>query len=80
MPAVVSPEAAPTSVEAEKQPIPSPDFYTPAQLGARWQVCPQTIKREVKRGRLRRVVVGRAVRFAAVEVARYEGRTEGEAG
>jgi excisionase family DNA binding protein len=48
------------------------EFFTAAELACRWGVHVVTVRREVKRKRLRGTVIGGQIRFAADEVARYE--------
>lgn len=54
-------------------------FYDYADLQRRWGVSRSTIGREVRKGRLRRVLVAGCVRFSAREVSLYEQLIEGEA-
>lgn len=49
-----------------------PKFFKIADLQDRWGVCRMTIHREVKRGRLKRKLIGNSVRFEREEVFRYE--------
>jgi excisionase family DNA binding protein len=45
---------------------------TIAQLAHRWQCSPDTVRREIARGRLRAVRVGRLIRIRERDVSRAE--------
>src|SRR4051794_36702018 len=47
-------------------------LFTRADLARRWQASEPTVAREVRRGRLKPLKVGRLVRFCLAEVERYE--------
>lgn len=53
-----------------------PQWYTLADLMSRWHVSRSTIYRLIDQGRLRRRHIGGQVRFAAADVASFEGNTE----
>jgi excisionase family DNA binding protein len=46
-----------------------PAFYTIPQLAERWQVSRTTVFNEIRRGRLKRKLIGGQVRFSAEEVS-----------
>ncbi len=51
---------------------PAVQTLTVPQLAALWQVSVKTVWREVRRGRLRAVRVGRSVRIRATAIEAYE--------
>ena len=53
-----------------------PDFFSPSDLAARWKVTTMTLRRFRKAGRLKASHIGRQVRFARTEVARFEREAE----
>jgi excisionase family DNA binding protein len=58
---------------APQTPAPSSSqFLTPAQLAARWQVTPMTLRRWRQSGKITALHLGRAVRFSLTEIVRIE--------
>jgi excisionase family DNA binding protein len=49
-----------------------PPFFTPKQLAERWNLCELTLRRWHREGRIRRLNLGRSVRFSREEVLRVE--------
>jgi excisionase family DNA binding protein len=52
------------------------ESLTVDQVAARWGVHPQTVWRELRRGNLRAIKVGRATRIRETEIQRYEHRNQ----
>lgn len=48
------------------------------ELTERWSVSRSTVYREIKRRRLRRILIGGSVRFRVKDVELYEGCTDGQ--
>lgn len=65
-----------TAAQNQTTPIPImntvPDILTPAQLAQRWQVCPLTLRRWRKGGRLPFCKLGTRVRFRLVDIEQLE--------
>jgi excisionase family DNA binding protein len=53
-----------------------PFFFSVRDVAQRWTVHPKTVMREIERGRLRALRVGRQLRIHRNELARYEERHE----
>jgi excisionase family DNA binding protein len=73
-------ESAATANQAttmHQQPEFTKAFYTLKELCERWGVCRMTVYRELRRGRLKKKLIGGTVRFSAEEIYRYERQAGG---
>ena len=58
-------------------PAESKKYLDTQELADRWGVSKMTIRREIKRGRLKRTLISSSVRFAVKEIERYELVSQG---
>jgi excisionase family DNA binding protein len=64
-------------VSVAKDPV-EPEFVSIREAGRRLGVCARTIRREIERGRLKAIRVGRSLRIRISELSRYmENQTIG---
>lgn len=62
-----------TTQKTSAQPGDSPDFFTLAELAARWKCHVQTVRHTIQDGRLKVLRLGKSVRISRSEVERLEG-------
>ena len=49
-------------------------YFTVKELAERWNLCPDTVRRMVRRGQLKAYVIGRSVRVSPEALESFEGR------